>query len=149
MSSLTVNCLDTHPELLLIRPRVHRDERGFFAERWSERGFAELDSPAFVHENHSRSQRGTLRGMHYQAPPYAQGKLVSVVAGSIFDVSVDLRTQSPRYGRWDAAILDGSEPTWLWIPPGFAHGFLALSETADVVYKVSAPYAQEAEGGLA
>lgn len=148
-SAPDVTPLPTLPELLLVRPRVHRDERGFFLERWSAAGFASLELPVFVQDNHSRSPRGTLRGLHYQAPPRAQGKLVSAVAGRVFDVAVDLRVGSPSYGRWDGVTLDGDDPAWLWVPPGFAHGFLVLSERADVLYKVSDGHAPETEGGLA
>ena len=149
MASLDVTPLATLPDLLLVRPRVHRDERGFFLERWSEAAFATLGLPAFVQDNHSRSPRGTLRGLHFQAPPRAQGKLVSAIAGRVFDVAVDLRAGSPTYGRWDGVTLDGDDPAWLWVPPGFAHGFLVLSERADVLYKVTDGYAPETEGGLA
>lgn len=145
----TVAPLPTLPDLWLVTPRVHRDERGFFTERWTAPGFAELGLPAFVQDNHSRSERGTLRGLHYQAPPHAQGKLVSAIRGRVFDVAVDLRTRSPTYGRWDGVVLDGDEPAWLWVPPGFAHGFLVLSEEADVCYKVTDRYAPENEGGVA
>ena len=141
--------LDTLPDVLLIAPHVHHDSRGFFLERWNERTFASLGLPAFVQDNHSRSQRGVLRGLHFQAPPHGQGKLVSVVRGRIFDVAVDLRVGSPTYGRWAGVTLDGDQPAWLWLPAGFAHGFLILSDEADVLYKVDAGYAPESEGGLA
>ena len=141
--------LPTLRDLLLVRPRVHRDARGFFLERWNADAFAFLGLPSFVQDNHSRSPRGTLRGLHYQAPPRAQGKLVSAAVGRVFDVAVDLRVGSPTYGRWDGVTLDGDDPAWLWVPPGFAHGFLVLSERADVLYKVTDGYAPETEGGLA
>ncbi len=145
----TVTALDALPDVLLITPHVHHDARGFFLERWNERAFAALGLPAFVQDNHSRSLRDTLRGLHFQAPPHAQGKLVSALRGRVFDVAVDLRSGSPTYGRWAGATLDGDAPAWLWIPPGFAHGFLVLSDQADVLYKASAGYAPQAEGGLA
>lgn len=135
--------------MLLVTPRCHRDERGFFVERWNAAAFAEVGFPPFVQDNHSRSGRGTLRGLHFQAPPHAQGKLVGVVRGRVFDVAVDLRRDSPSYGRWAGVALDGAEPSSVWVPPGFAHGFLVLSPRADVMYKVSAGYAPETEGGIA
>jgi dTDP-4-dehydrorhamnose 3,5-epimerase len=136
------------PDVLIVKPRVHRDARGFFVERWSARTFAELELPTFVQDNHSRSRHGTLRGLHFQTPPHAQGKLVTVVRGTVFDVSVDLRPRSPTFGRWAGNTLDGDEPAWAWVPPGFAHGFLVLSDEADVLYKVTAAYAPASEGGL-
>jgi dTDP-4-dehydrorhamnose 3,5-epimerase len=144
-----VTPLPTLGDLLLVRPRVHLDARGFFLERWNADAFAGLGLPSFVQDNHSRSTRGTLRGLHFQAPPRAQGKLVSAVVGRVFDVAVDLRVASPTYGRWDGVVLDGDDPAWLWVPPGFAHGFLVLSDVADVLYKVTDGYAPETEGGLA
>ena len=145
----TVTPLDTLPDVLLIAPHVHRDERGFFVERWNAVAFAALGLPAFVQDNHSRSYRGVLRGLHFQAPPHVQGKLVSVVRGRVFDVAVDLRVGSPTYGRWAGTTLDGDHPAWLWLPAGFAHGFLVLSAEADVLYRVTAGYAPASQGGLA
>jgi dTDP-4-dehydrorhamnose 3,5-epimerase len=136
------------PDVVRIGLRPFADDRGFFVERWRADAAAAAGLPTFVQENHSRSRRGTLRGLHFQAPPHAQGKLVGVVRGTVFDVAVDLRADSKTYGRWDGAVLDGDRPEHLWIPAGFAHGFLVLSDTADVVYKVDAPYAPDAEGGL-
>ncbi len=137
------------PDVYRIALQVHHDDRGFFVERWSEPILDTLTLPPFVQENHSRSHQGVIRGLHYQGPPHSQGKLVSAVHGRVFDVAVDLRTSSATFGRWAGATLDGDEPAWLWIPPGFAHGFLTLSEHADVLYKVTAGYAPDAEGGLA
>ena len=145
----TMTRLTSLPELVLVAPPCHRDARGFFVERWNATVFAAMGLPAFVQDNHSRSPRGTLRGLHFQAPPHAQGKLVSVVRGRVFDVAVDLRTDSATYGRWAGVTLDGDDPAWLWVPAGFAHGFLVLSAWADVFYKVTVGYAPEAEGGLA
>lgn len=145
----TVVPLAALPDLLLVTPPIHKDQRGFFVERWNADSFASLGLPPFVQDNHSRSQRGTLRGLHFQAPPSAQGKLVGVVCGRVFDVAVDLRAESPTYGRWDGVVLDGDVPSWLWVPPGFAHGFLVLSQRADVLYKVTDRYAPQCEGGLA
>ena len=145
----SVRPLGAFPDVLLITPHVHHDPRGFFLERWNEHVFAALGLPPFVQDNHSRSRRDTLRGLHFQAPPHAQGKLVSAMRGRVFDVAVDLRSASPMFGRWAGVTLDGDEPAWLWLPPGFAHGFLVLSDVADVLYKVTGGYAPQAEGGLA
>lgn len=133
------------PEVLLITPRVFGDARGFFLESWNRRSFAaaglDLD---FVQDNHSRSQRGVLRGLHYQIRQ-PQGKLVRVVAGEVFDVAVDLRRSSPHFGRWVGARLSADNAQMLWVPPGFAHGFLVLSEQADFLYKTTDYYLPEAE----
>lgn len=133
------------PEVLLITPRVFGDARGFFLESWNRRSFAaaglDLD---FVQDNHSRSQRGVLRGLHYQIRQ-PQGKLVRVVAGEVFDVAVDLRRSSPYFGRWVGARLSADNAQMLWVPPGFAHGFLVLSEQADFLYKTTDYYLPEAE----
>lgn len=128
--------------LLVLTPRFFRDERGFFTESFNRRAFAEAVGADidFVQDNHSRSTRGVLRGLHYQLPPSAQGKLVRVVAGEIYDVAVDMRRASATFGRWFGIILSAEKGNQLWIPPGFAHGFLTLSDTADVLYKASAYY---------
>ncbi len=136
------------PDVGLVELDVHRDERGFFVERWRSDAAGQIGLPTFVQENHSRSERGTLRGLHFQVPPHAQSKLVSVVRGTVFDVVVDLRRGSETYGLWEGVDLSGERPSHLWVPTGFAHGFLVTSDVADVVYKVDAPYAPEAEGGL-
>jgi dTDP-4-dehydrorhamnose 3,5-epimerase len=129
------------PGVLVIEPVVHRDQRGFFLETWRSERYAEAGLPvAFVQDNHSRSARGTLRGLHYQVEE-AQGKLVRCASGEVFDVAVDLRRGSPTYGRWTAVTLSDRDHRQLWIPPGCAHGFYVLSETADVVYKCSTVYA--------
>ncbi len=135
------------PEVLVLEPAVHADDRGRFHESYNRRRFAELTGtdPDFVQDNHSVSARGVLRGLHYQAPPAAQGKLVRVVVGEIFDVAVDIRRTSPRFGRWAAARLSADDHRQMWIPPGFAHGFLVLSETAEVLYKTTDYYAPEHE----
>jgi dTDP-4-dehydrorhamnose 3,5-epimerase len=133
------------PEVLLITPRVFGDARGFFMESWNRRAFAaaglDLD---FVQDNHSRSQQGVLRGLHYQIRQ-PQGKLVRVVAGAVFDVAVDLRRSSPYFGQWVGATLSAENQQMLWVPPGFAHGFYVLSESADFLYKTTEFYAPEAE----
>lgn len=136
------------PDVWRVALRTHADERGFFVERWRADRAAALGLPAFVQLNHARSRRGTLRGLHFQGPPHAQGKLVSVVRGAVFDVAVDLRRGSSTYGVWDGVVLDGDRPEHLWVPAGFAHGYLVLSDVADVVYQVDAGYAPQAEGGL-
>jgi len=137
--------------LLVLTPRVFRDERGFFTESFNKRAFAEAAGADFdfVQDNHSRSSRGVLRGLHYQLPPRAQGKLVRVVAGEIFDVAVDLRRGSATFGRWFGIVLSAEKGNQLWIPPGFAHGFLTLSETADVLYKATDYYDPSSERSVA
>jgi len=137
------------PDVRRIALRPRGDERGFFVERWRADEAAALGLPDFVQLNHSRSRRGTLRGLHFQWPPHAQGKLVGVARGAVFDVVVDLRRGSPTYGRWAGHALDDVRHELLWIPRGFAHGFLVRSDVADVLYQVDAGYAPEAEGGLA
>ncbi len=139
------------PEVLLIEPRVFGDARGFFLESWNQQAFDQAVGAEvrFVQDNHSRSARGVLRGMHYQRPPHAQGKLVRVAQGRVFDVAVDLRQGSPRFGRWTGTELSSDNHHQLWIPPGFAHGFLVLSESADFLYKTTGYYAPASEAGLA
>jgi dTDP-4-dehydrorhamnose 3,5-epimerase len=129
-------------EVLVLTPRFFRDGRGFFTESFNKRAFAEAvgEHFEFVQDNHSRSTRGVLRGLHYQLPPRAQGKLVRVVSGEIFDVAVDMRRTSVTFGRWFGVVLSAEKGNQLWIPPGFAHGFLTLSDTADVLYKASDYY---------
>lgn len=136
------------PEVLLIKPRVFGDPRGFFLESWNRRTFAEqgLDID-FVQDNHSRSARGVLRGLHYQLHQ-PQGKLVRVTSGAVFDVAVDLRRSSPHFGKWTGHELSADNHHMLWIPPGFAHGFLVLSESADFMYKTTAYYAPEWDRGI-
>ena len=138
------------PEVRIIEPRVFGDARGFFLESWNQRVFDEAigQSVHFVQDNHSRSSQGVLRGMHYQlANP--QGKLVRVVSGRVFDVAVDMRRDSPRLGQWTSVELSADNHRMLWIPPGFAHGFLVLSESADFLYKATAYYAPQDEHTLA
>jgi dTDP-4-dehydrorhamnose 3,5-epimerase len=134
---------------LIIEPRVFGDERGFFMESWNARAFAEagLDL-AFVQDNHSRSQKGVLRGMHFQNPG-PQGKLVRVVSGAVFDAVVDLRRSSPTFGKWTGVHLSAENKRMFWVPEGFAHGFLTLEDNTDFLYKCTAPYAPEHEGSLA
>jgi dTDP-4-dehydrorhamnose 3,5-epimerase len=138
------------PEVLLLEPEVVRDARGFVVETFNQRVFEATvgDAANFVLDVHSRSQRGVLRGLHYQLPPCAQGKLVRVIAGRVFDVVVDVRRSSPNFRRWFGVELDAEKPQQIWIPPGFAHGFLALSETAEVLYKTTSYYAPGTEGSV-
>lgn len=137
------------PDAFVLEPRVFEDARGFFLESYNTRGMAELGiSGDFVQDNHSRSQRNVLRGLHYQIKQ-PQGKLVRVVEGEILDVAVDLRRSSPTFANWHAVRLSGANRHMLWIPPGFAHGFLVLSEHAHVLYKATDYYAPEHERTLA
>lgn len=133
----------------VLRPEVLRDERGFLAESWNKMSYAALGLDfEFVQENHSRSVRGVLRGLHYQAGAAAQGKLVTVTRGTAFDVLVDLRRSSPSFGAWSGHWLDAETPGQLWVPPGCAHGFLAVADSVDVVYKMTAPREAAAERAL-
>lgn len=136
------------PGVLLIEPRVFSDARGFFLESWNRRSFraAGLDLD-FVQDNHSRSARGVLRGLHYQLEN-PQGKLVRVTQGAVFDVAVDIRRSSPHFGRWVGYELSAENHRMLWIPPGFAHGFLVLSETADFLYKCTSLYDPPSDRGI-
>ncbi|MFL9952478.1 dTDP-4-dehydrorhamnose 3,5-epimerase [Paraburkholderia nemoris] len=126
------------PEVKIIEPKVFGDARGFFLESFNAQEFAEKVEPGveFVQDNHSRSARGVLRGLHYQIQ-HAQGKLVRVVEGEVFDVAVDVRESSPNFGKWEGVVLSGHNHRQLWIPPGFAHGFVVLSETAQFLYKTT------------
>lgn len=137
-------------DVLLIEPKVFGDERGFFYESFNERAFREATGVTlpFVQDNHSKSARGVLRGLHYQTQQ-AQGKLVRVVAGEVFDVAVDIRHDSPTYGQWVGEVLSGDNKRQLWVPPGLAHGFLVLSESAEFLYKTTDYYAPEYEGCIA
>jgi dTDP-4-dehydrorhamnose 3,5-epimerase len=129
------------PDVVLLRPKVFGDHRGFFLEAWNRRSFASAGIDVdFVQDNHSRSGRHTLRGLHYQLQQ-TQGKLVRVTHGAVFDVAVDLRRSSPTFGRWVGAELSEANNHILWVPPGFAHGFLVLSESADFLYKCTDYYA--------
>lgn len=133
------------PDVKLIKPKVFGDERGFFMETWNEQAFRKAGIDAtFVQDNHSRSVKNTLRGLHYQIKQ-PQGKLVRVTRGEVFDVAVDLRTSSPTFGQWVGEVLSEENQHQLWIPPGFAHGFYVLSETADFQYKCTNFYAPEYE----
>ena len=133
----------------LLRPRVFGDARGFFLESWNKETFANLGIDAdFVQDNHSRSSKYVLRGLHYQSGSAAQGKLVWVTSGTVFDVLVDLRESSPTFGTWDGYMLTSEAHERLWVPPGCAHGFLVLSEVADFHYKCTNTYRPETERAL-
>ena len=137
------------PDVVLIEPKVFRDDRGFFMESYKRSEFVDFGiDEMFVQDNHSRSRRGVLRGLHYQNPPRAQAKLVRVIDGEIFDVAVDIRKGSPTYGRWVGVYLSDENMRMLYIPVGFAHGFLALSDVAEVLYKTSDEYSPEHEAGI-
>jgi len=131
-----------------LQPKVFGDDRGFFLESWNQKAFAEIGIPdLFVQDNHSRSAKNVLRGLHYQMER-PQGKLVWVTQGSVFDVFVDLRKDSPTFGKWDGHILGAENKERLWIPPGLAHGFLVLSDTADFQYKCTEYYSPENERSI-
>jgi len=136
------------PDVLLVVPKVFGDERGFFFESWNRRAFADggIDVD-FVQDNHSRSRRGVLRGLHYQIK-HAQGKLVRATEGEVFDVAVDLRRSSPSFGRSVGAVLSAANRHMLWVPPGFAHGFVVLSEYAEILYKATDNWYPEHERTL-
>ena len=137
------------PDVVLIEPKVFGDDRGFFYESFNRKVFAQGTGvdPDFVQDNHSRSSRGVLRGLHYQIQQ-AQGKLVRVVQGRVFDVAVDLRRTAPTFGKWVGVELSGENKHMLWVPPGFAHGFVTLSDTAEFLYKTTDYYAPAHERSL-
>jgi dTDP-4-dehydrorhamnose 3,5-epimerase len=130
------------PDVLIIEPKVFGDERGFFYESFNQRLFNQAVNKEvhFVQDNHSKSQRGVLRGLHYQMPPFAQGKLVRVIEGEVFDVAVDIRKSSPTFGKWVGVHLSATNNRQLWIPEGFAHGFVTMSSTAQFLYKTTDCY---------
>ncbi|HEY2930047.1 dTDP-4-dehydrorhamnose 3,5-epimerase [Piscinibacter sp.] len=134
--------------VLILEPRVFGDERGFFMESFNQKAFNDAvgHEVRFVQDNHSRLAKGVLRGLHYQRPPHAQGKLVRVTQGSVFDVAVDIRKGSATYGRWVGVELSGANHKQMWIPAGLAHGFLVTSDSADFLYKTTDYYAPQAEG---
>ncbi|MFL0671127.1 MAG: dTDP-4-dehydrorhamnose 3,5-epimerase [Erythrobacter sp.] len=145
-----MNVIETAiPGPVIIEPRVFGDARGFFMETWNAAGFAAagLDL-TFVQDNHSRSQKGVLRGLHFQNPG-PQGKLVRVVSGAVFDVAVDLRRSSPHFGKWVGVELSAANQRMFWVPEGFAHGFVTLEDNTDFLYKCTAPYAPQSEFTLA
>ena len=136
------------PGVVVVEPKAFGDDRGFFLESYNKRAFAAAGLPEnFVQDNHSRSQHNVLRGLHYQIKQ-PQGKLVHVVAGEIFDVAVDIRRSSKHFGKWTAVLLNAKDHRQLWVPPGFAHGFLVVSKSADVMYKTTDYYAPEHERSI-
>ena len=150
-AALDVRPLAPLADVLLITNKVHGDARGFFLESFNAKTFQQATglSPQFVQDNHSRSNKGVLRGIHYQLPPHAQGKLVRVVRGAVFDVAVDLRRSSPTFGQWAGCILRDTGGEMLWIPPGFGHAFLVLEDGTDFVYKTTDFYAPQSEAAVA
>ena len=136
--------------VLILEPKVFGDARGFFMESFNQNAFNEAvgHEVTFVQDNHSRSSKGVLRGLHYQLPPHAQGKLVRVTQGSVFDVAVDIRARSPTFGQWVGVELSGENHRQLWLPAGMAHGFLVTSDSADFLYKTTDYYAPQAEACL-
>jgi len=135
------------PDVKLIEPDVFEDERGFFFESYNQQKFSEAIGKeiSFVQDNHSKSSKGVLRGLHYQVPPFEQGKLVRVAKGEVFDVAVDIRSESPTHGQWVSQILSEENRKQLWIPEGFAHGFLTLSDDAELLYKTTNFYNKVSE----
>lgn len=135
------------PEVLVLQPLVHRDDRGFFLESFNQVRFREVTgvSATFVQDNHSKSAQNVLRGLHYQLPPRSQGKLVRVVAGSVFDVVVDVRRSSETFGEWWGTTMDAITMSQLWIPAGFAHGFAALEDDTEILYKTTDFYSSDDE----
>ncbi|MBP0030283.1 dTDP-4-dehydrorhamnose 3,5-epimerase [Roseofilum sp. Guam] len=145
-----MQCIPTKiPDVLILEPKVFGDDRGFFFESYNHKRFAEItgQSVEFVQDNHSRSVKGVLRGLHYQIQQ-AQGKLVRAAVGEILDVAVDIRKSSPYFGQWVSCLLSAQNHRQLWIPPGFAHGFVVLSEIAEVLYKASDYYAPQHERSI-
>jgi dTDP-4-dehydrorhamnose 3,5-epimerase len=137
------------PDVILIEPRIFADARGFFVETYKYSDFLNIGiREQFVQDNHSRSAHRILRGLHYQKDPHAQGKLVQCLRGNIFDVAVDIRKGSPTFGRWDGVELSEEDHRMLYVPPGFAHGFVVLSGSADVVYKCTGEYSQTDDRGI-
>ena len=137
------------PDVVLVRPTRHEDQRGYFEETYRRSAFAEAGIVAdFVQDNFARSRRNVLRGLHYQLPPAAQAKLVGVAAGRVFDVAVDLRAGSATFGRWVGTVLSDTNQHQLWIPPGYAHGYVVLSEVADFEYKCTDYYDPKSEAGV-
>lgn len=135
--------------LLIIKPDVFKDERGYFFESYNKERFAKAGlNMDFVQDNESKSDKGVLRGLHFQKPPYAQGKLVRVIKGSVMDVAVDLRKGSPTYGKWESVVLTEENKLQFWIPEGFAHGFVALEDNTIFNYKCTNVYNKESEGSI-
>jgi len=137
------------PEVLLLEPKIHPDERGYLFEAWNRATFEAAGITAdFIQDNQSRSRENVIRGLHYQLPPHPQGKLLRVVSGEIFDVAVDIRRSSPNFGKWTGAVLSAHNKRMLWIPEGFAHGLLALSDECEIIYKIAGQWARECERAI-
>lgn len=138
------------PEVILLEPKIYLDDRGFFFESFNHKNFEEIirQKVEFVQDNQSSSHKGVLRGLHYQLNPKAQGKLVRIISGSVFDVAVDIRKNSPTFGKWVGAILSAENKKQLWIPAGFAHGFLSLADSSEMLYKTTDYYAPEFERSI-
>ena len=137
------------PDLFVIQPKVFEDPRGYFFESYNRSNFIQYNIDVeFVQDNQSLSQKGVLRGLHFQAPPYAQGKLVRVITGGVLDVAVDIRKNSPTYGKHFSVVLDEKNKTMFWIPPGFAHGFVTLADNTIFSYKCTNVYNKESEGSI-
>jgi dTDP-4-dehydrorhamnose 3,5-epimerase len=137
------------PDLLIFEPKIIEDERGYFFESYNQQVFEEAGIQArFVQDNQSRSTYGVLRGLHYQLPPFAQAKLVRVIEGEVLDVAVDIRTDSPTYGQWYSVVLSAANKRQLFVPRGFAHGYVVLSPTAEFFYKCDNFYAKAHEGSI-
>lgn len=138
------------PDVLIFEPKVFGDERGFFFESFNHKTFEDAVgyTVTFVQDNHSKSSRGVLRGLHYQLSPHAQGKLVRCISGEVFDVAVDIRKESPTFGKWVGVHLTSENKRQLWIPEGFAHGFLTLSKNAEFLYKTTNYYHPESDRGI-
>lgn len=135
--------------LFIIKPRIFSDERGYFYESFNKAIFEKYDLDLdFIQDNQSLSNKGVLRGLHFQAPPFAQGKLVRVIQGSVLDVAVDIRPHSITYGKHESVLLSGENKIQFWIPPGFAHGFVTLQDNTIFCYKCTGPYSKESEGAL-
>lgn len=148
---MTITVIQTQiPDVKIITPQVFGDDRGFFMESWNQKEFEDkvCRGVRFVQDNHSRSKRGVVRGLHYQTKPHPQAKLVRCLLGSIFDVAVDIRKSSPTYGKWVGVELSAENKKQLWIPEGFAHGFVALSEYAEVFYKTNEFWHKECEANI-
>lgn len=135
-------------EIKIIEPKVFGDARGFFMESWNKKDFAQVANITFIQDNQSRSKKGVVRGLHFQLPPHAQAKLVRCIVGSIFDVAVDIRRSSPTFGQWVGVELSAENKKQLWIPEGFAHGFVALTDYAEVFYKTNEYWHKESEGSI-
>ena len=149
MTLCQINIDSTNIEgVKILTPCVYGDERGFFMESWNKKDFAQVANITFIQDNQSRSKKGVARGLHFQLPPHAQAKLVRCIVGSIFDVAVDIRRSSPTFGQWVGVELSAENKKQLWIPEGFAHGFVAFTDYAEVFYKTNEYWHKESEGSI-